>query len=678
MKKQFLIFLTLFSVFAYSQNPPKFPDGIRITGNQPTITSVNFLTATNASSGLQEKIDPVLLPLSTATINAINVQDGTVLHKTGDTYSYSTAFDPVLSQDSTNTAIKKRIISPESYRFNPSLAPIYGWGDSITDGFGTTNYPTQLTTLFGYTVTNKGVGGETSTQIKDRFLAEPANFSKSVIIWAGRNNFTNPTTVKTDIATIISNLGHTRYLVVGIVNANTEPKNSTAWNQINALNADLKDLYGKKFVPIREYLISKYNPLLPQDVIDYGNDVTPTSIRLDALHLNTLGNKYVSEIFNQYLGNLFDTEGYMQSKDFKYYFESLEPVHRTGVVFETIEGEKRFSNTQTVESGSTGRGLYISPTITANANNVKLVGLDVSNVLNAGAFTGVELYQARYEIGIGTSTSIQNKNNSTGAGADARYRLSNSAYNVDFGIRSTGSSVPNAGFIAVGNSSAPFSYFVGGNEMFKMYPSGNVVIQTGGTHTDTSYKLDVNGTARIQGLATLTVSPVVLSETANTIASFDSSKNLKSLSLATYPSLTELAYVKDARSSIQAQIDSIAASATLSGTYTPVCSNSSNFGGGLVNRDAVWTRTGNIVNVKFDFVAGVTSAGVSSNIDITLPFNVATGDQQYIGSGSASVSPYANCYIQANSGASVCTLFSTPSVTTSARYVANITYICAP
>lgn len=47
-------------------------------------------------------------------------------------------------------------------------------------------------------------------------------------------------------------------------------------------------------------------------------------------------------------------------------------------------------------------------------------------------------------------------------------------------------------------------------------------------------------------------------ETASTIASFDASKNIKSLSTSTYPSLTELSYVKGVTSSIQTQFSAIA------------------------------------------------------------------------------------------------------------------------
>lgn len=51
--------------------------------------------------------------------------------------------------------------------------------------------------------------------------------------------------------------------------------------------------------------------------------------------------------------------------------------------------------------------------------------------------------------------------------------------------------------------------------------------------------------------------------TANTIASFGASKTLSSLSTATYPSLTELSYVKGLTSALQAQLDAKAADSTV-------------------------------------------------------------------------------------------------------------------
>lgn len=58
--------------------------------------------------------------------------------------------------------------------------------------------------------------------------------------------------------------------------------------------------------------------------------------------------------------------------------------------------------------------------------------------------------------------------------------------------------------------------------------------------------------ARIGGSGLL-----LTNETASTIASFDANKNVKSLSTATYPSLSELAYVKGVTSTIQTQINAL-------------------------------------------------------------------------------------------------------------------------
>jgi lysophospholipase L1-like esterase len=382
----------------------------------------------------------------------------------------------------------------ESTKFNFTNAPIYAWGDSMTDGATQVNYPTQLASLLAFAVTNKGVGGETSTQIKDRLVADSANYSKSVIIWAGNNNALDPTTVKADIATMISTIGHTRYLVVSVINNTTRPIGTPEYDTIIQLNEDLKALYGNKFVDIRKIIVDSYNPSLPQDVIDHENDVAPDSLRIDPTHYNTAGYKIVAENLFQRLGYLYNSPGYLQSKDFKSYFDSLQPVTIPGI--QTITGFKTFDITSIVQSGSTGQGLYLKSNLTANANNLLLIGLDVSTSYSAGAFTGVEFYHARYEAGVGSSVPFVIKNNSTAAGASTRYRLSNSANNVDFLIRSTGATSPNSGVISVSNATAKFSFFVGGNEMFNLMPSGAVIIQSGGTVTDNGVdKLQVTGTA---------------------------------------------------------------------------------------------------------------------------------------------------------------------------------------
>jgi lysophospholipase L1-like esterase len=182
---------------------------------------------------------------------------------------------------------------------------IAAWGDSLTAGTNSNApYPTQLSALTGNNVYNGGVGGETSTQIKARFDAAASKHSWSTIIWAGRNNYSDPTTVKSDIAAMVAALGHSRYIVISVLNSNAEPSGSANYNTIMQLNADLAATYGSHFIDMRSYLVSLYNPGIPQDVTDHGNDVTPSSLRVDALHLNSSGYAYVAQKISQNIGLL--------------------------------------------------------------------------------------------------------------------------------------------------------------------------------------------------------------------------------------------------------------------------------------------------------------------------------------------------------------------------------------
>lgn len=184
----------------------------------------------------------------------------------------------------------------------PGQADIVAWGDSMTYGTGADHpdkgektWPKWFTEFSGIKVIKKGVGGESSKQIRDRMLAEPSLHQEFTVIWAGRNNYPGPEWVKKHIAEMVAALNHNNYLVVGITNKTDEPKGSERLEIMDTLNADLKATYGIRFVDVRPLLVAAYDETQPQDVIDHENDVVPASLRSDKLHLNTAGYKVVAQ-----------------------------------------------------------------------------------------------------------------------------------------------------------------------------------------------------------------------------------------------------------------------------------------------------------------------------------------------------------------------------------------------
>lgn len=186
------------------------------------------------------------------------------------------------------------------------------YGDSLTAGTGSSGpsgtYPAQLSTSENLSPTyNHGVGGDTSTQILTRMLADSTVQKETVLIWAGNNNYFYPDTVKADIASMVSYIGHQNYLVVSIINSDTtnEYKGQPGYNTIIQLNADLAAIYGDKFVDVRTPLVASYNPNNSQDVIDHGHDVPPSSLRYDSIHLLDAGYAIVADTIKQRLNALY-------------------------------------------------------------------------------------------------------------------------------------------------------------------------------------------------------------------------------------------------------------------------------------------------------------------------------------------------------------------------------------
>jgi hypothetical protein len=148
-----------------------------------------------------------------------------------------------------------------------------------------------------------------------------------------------------------------------------------------------------------------------------------------------------------------------------------------------------------------------------------------------------------------------------------------------------------------------------GNGVLKLSTTGIPSVMTGSSGYLT-YWTDANTLGSFPGSGVLNITngaPAVMTGTANTLTYWTSSIAIGSLSTATYPSLTELSYVKGVTSAIQTQIDS--KQATLTNPVT---------GTGINNEIAYFNATGSTIGslstatypslTELSYVKGVTSA----------------------------------------------------------------------
>jgi len=138
--------------------------------------------------------------------------------------------------------------------------PILFLGDSLTSGAGldlASAYPAVTSRLLGdRRFVNMGVGGETSAQIRARFLALNDHRRCPAVIWAGRNNWSDPDGVMADIEAMAAGIERGRYLVLSVI-AGTyaeERPGTPGRERMDGLNRRLAERYGERFVEVGSLL----------------------------------------------------------------------------------------------------------------------------------------------------------------------------------------------------------------------------------------------------------------------------------------------------------------------------------------------------------------------------------------------------------------------------------------
>jgi len=221
------------------------------------------------------------------------------------------------------------------------------------------------------------------------------------------------------------------------------------------------------------------------------------------------------------------------------------------------------SGTVTTVSVTTANGVSGS---VANATTTPAITLTLGDITPTTIKIGTLGYTPANSL-IWTQSSVNSynqlitQNTNSGASASSDIIVNNdlatdTTFYGDFGMNSSG-------FVGTGNLSKASAVYLTST-------SGDLSL---GTTTANDIHFVVNSGAT--DILTLTSAGAVNmpGATASTIAIFDASKNLISATTATYPSLTELSYVKGVTSSIQTQLNAKGA-----GTVTSV-----GFTGGLIS-----------------------------------------------------------------------------------------------
>lgn len=177
------------------------------------------------------------------------------------------------------------------------------WGDSQTAGTGVTAphgppWPTLVAGLTGNVILNNGVGGNTSTQIKTRFLATPQLWNATTIILAGANNSSDPATVASDVAAMVAQLTHSRYIVLSCY-----ATDAGSLANIQTINAARAAAYGSHYLDIFSFLMTQYNSSDSSDMTAHNAGIVAPSI-LDGgtgPHLNSTGHVALASFIARHL-----------------------------------------------------------------------------------------------------------------------------------------------------------------------------------------------------------------------------------------------------------------------------------------------------------------------------------------------------------------------------------------
>ncbi|WSG73078.1 GDSL-type esterase/lipase family protein [Rhizobium beringeri] len=183
-------------------------------------------------------------------------------------------------------------------RTNPRVTNIAAFGDSFTELAYLVNTNEHWTNLLsvrlGRSVYDGGIGGQTSTEVTNRSIADIDFTDRAHIFFCGTNGPDSGHTVLGDIQAAVADLAPgTKFLILPSFNSDNERAGSQGYINKMANNAAVAAAFPDNYLDIRSMLIALSLPGQPyQDSAAITNDVLSSQLRFfngtstDALHPN--------------------------------------------------------------------------------------------------------------------------------------------------------------------------------------------------------------------------------------------------------------------------------------------------------------------------------------------------------------------------------------------------------
>jgi hypothetical protein len=412
---------------AYSSTSTTIGENISTNGTLTVLSNSNLAATTISGGDLTVDTDTLYVDNDNNRVGIGTTNPSSLLYVNGDT-TINGNLAGTLYADTLNYNF-----------FNVAM-----WGDSYTQ---------SIPTILSLTLTDKsvyvyGVGGETSTQIASRMIAASNTHDYITIIWAGRNNHDAPTTVEADIANMVAALGsNTNFLILSVLNGEVADEyiGESSYNNIIAINDYLEATYPNNYYDIRSYLVSQYDPAAPQDVIDFGHDIVPDSLRSNTIHPNTTGYQLVADQIQTFINSNFipTTDKPLSYIDIPTIFINPPPLGQITL----LSGRKIIMNGEILFQASTTLGNYFfgsAGNLTATGSNNLAVGYDALNRISTGSNNTA--------MGTNALTLTFTGDNNTAMGYNALNRNTNSN-NTAMGYNALTFNTAGASNVAMGLSS---------------------------------------------------------------------------------------------------------------------------------------------------------------------------------------------------------------------------------